>query len=203
MTLIEEDALSIDAAREEAAPLISEMAGEVSLDRFGAQGRGFLIYPMEPERYAHRIRGGHGIFLLRAGGETVGFIAGVGSDIIEREVRQAQHYNNMYALVTAWAHHHRIQRYFFLDQMVIRPERQNEGLGARLFTLFRRWLRGAVFIDVLEEPVENPRLKWWKAQGFERVTEIREVGREGLFDSEPLCWGIYVLPRIDRCGLVS
>jgi hypothetical protein len=191
--------LTLRPAHSGDAGWLSALSHRVAVHGRLAGGKGFLVYPLSPERYRDRIEDRHSVLIFEDAGGRVGFLCGVLSSHIRRALSEWKQYTALYEMVDKRAAAMGLDSYFFLDQLVIDPDRQDQGYGKRAFALFRDSDRRAIFIDVLEGPEPNPRLTWWLARGFKRIGEVidhppPEFNLAALGPAwNTLHWGVYLL----------
>ncbi len=174
--------------------LVASIARAVRVDTFAAKGRGFLVSPLSADEYANRIANGYTIHLLMQGDSPVGMVSGIRSENLTRPDRPTSTLPAVHAFIRDYCQREAIAHYFVLAQLAVLPDHQNHGHGAAFLHLLLKDVARPVFIDVLERPLENPRLRWWRAQGFTRIGDVPEVlpADRPVFGSRELTWGIYM-----------
>lgn len=185
-------------SQDEEIDAIASMVKSVSAASFRDKGKGFIVFAKDAEWYRRRIEQSHIVGILKSANKVLGFFCGVPSSEIDSTIQNSTVYNEAYSFVQEWTHKESVNDYFFLDQLVIDPAFHDQGFGKKLLSQIQAQVRSDIFIDVLEKPLVNPRLMWWKKRGFLRIGEVREKldslaasAFDGKFSE--ITWGLYHL----------
>lgn len=188
----------LDNSKDPTVDAIATMVKSVSAASFKDKGKGFIVFAKDAEWYRNRIEQSHTVGILKSADRVLGFFCGVPSSQMAATIINSNIYNEAYSFVQEWAYKESINDYFFLDQLVIAPAFHDQGFGKKLLNQLLELVRTDIFIDVLEKPLVNPRLMWWKERGFLRIGEVRETldsQAASAFDGEfsEITWGLYHL----------
>jgi ribosomal protein S18 acetylase RimI-like enzyme len=183
------------------AELIASIASGVNIHKYAQHHNGFLVYSLTAAEYAKRISDGHYVFMFEYKGQSIGFLCGYDEEGLERYHKDntLSHESSICKSIMEAAMSSEHLSYLFLDQVAILPSLQNCGLGERYFDLFCEHLQGRPFYGaMLEAPVRNPRIDFWRKRGFTRLGQVEENLPE-RFRKHPnhsvqdtFLWGIYL-----------
>jgi hypothetical protein len=164
--------------------------------------RGFLVYTLSALEYRKRVVDGQHIYVFEIDGVAVGFICGYGEAAVQTYLddHTLSHESDVCHAIQTAARTRGDARYSFLDQIAIKPQFQERGLGEEFFHLFCQVVPGPYYVVMLEQPIFNPRIHYWCARGFTRIGHVIELlpnrfapAHGAAAVSGELTWGIYVL----------
>jgi ribosomal protein S18 acetylase RimI-like enzyme len=196
--------VSIRPAEPEDSAAIAEIALAVSIYRYAYQEKGFLVYSLTAAEYSRRIADGQHVYVFMLDGRIIGFVCGYTKGRFESYLadgtlgHEPTIGNEVRRLASCRADH----AYVFLDQIGVLPGFQDKGYGEACFAAFCAAVRGPYYVAMVEGPLPNPRIAFWKARGFQRIGVIEEPLSERFAPSRPptlpnavIMWGLYVLPE--------
>lgn len=205
-------ALRILRATPDDAAEIARIAAAVNVHKCAYLGKGFLVYTLNPNEYRKRIRDHQHLYAFWVGCKIVGFVCGYDRGQFETYLADGTlgHEPALGLAIKRQAAERGDHRYAFLDQIAILPEYQDRGLGEWFFDRFCRLVPGPYYVAMVEAPIENPRISYWRARGFSRLGRVEERLPPRFADASSMkttfstiSWGIYVLRPVNfraRCA---
>ena len=194
--------LDVRRAVDGEADRIAQIADAVNIHRYAYLGKGFLVYTLSASEYKKRIYDRQHVYVFIYGKDIIGFVCGYGRKRFESYLSDGTlgHEPTIGREVQRVATERGDKHYAFLDQIAILPEYQDQGLGETFFGKFCQLIDGLYYVAMVEGPLPNPRIAYWRARGFARVGEVFEPLPPRFAEttnSSPgfMQWGIYLLPN--------
>lgn len=194
--------LQVRPARPGEAERIAQIAAAVNINRYGYLGKGFLVYTLCAAEYRKRIRDGQHIHVFTIDKKIVGFVCGYDRQQFESYLvdNTLGHEPSIGREVQRLAAERGDKHYVFLDQIALLPDYQDRGLGELFFLQFCKDVRGPYYVGMVEGPMANPRIDYWRARGFFKIGHVQEkvpnrfAGVDAAYNIDRLVlWGIYLL----------
>ena len=166
---------------------ICKVAEAVKIDYDHPQKDGFLVYGLNQERYAQRLKSSDFFYVALSDEKVVGFLMGYDNETLKNLMKDGElaHEDMLTKRVSEQE-----DTYIFGDQIAVIPNRTLSGVGSSLMqTLFedmRRALINMMYVGILHEPGMNTASKkFCEKLGF--------THQENVMNSDNHKWGVYKL----------
>lgn len=190
----------IRLARQEDAPQIHAIAKSLYINRpnFDLKS-GFIVYYLEEEEYAIRIRN-NPFYVTIVNGKVIGYLMAYSDTMLKYYVKNniVTHEEEILKILFDYCNTNNIHEFVFIDQLAISPEFQKMGYGGYLLKQLCSDTKGPYFGIILNKPICNPNENIFYNKRMKKLGEVEMVAKDKwqMVDVKgnpvKFTWGIYI-----------